>query len=66
MIILTEHEAFQRIADGLKMARDGAKMMAAHRPDQAQQWNKMAEVYMVSMSAVYKLSEEAAMKVTRQ
>jgi len=38
MIILGEYEAFQRLTNGLKMAKDGAVMMAAHRPDQAQQW----------------------------
>jgi len=62
MILLTEHEAFRRIADGLKMAEDGAKMMAMHRPDQGQQWMKMAQVYQISQQAVYQLSAEAASK----
>lgn len=65
MIILPEHDAFQRLAEGLRMAKDGAKMMAAHQPDKAYMWNKMAEVYEVSMQSVYKLSEEAAAKVMK-
>lgn len=66
MIILTEHAAFERLRDGLKMAQDGAKMIAVHRPDQAHQWNKMADVYAVSMQAVWKLMEEAASKGLKQ
>ncbi len=66
MIILGEYEAFQRLTNGLSMAKDGAVMMAAHRPDQAHQWNKMAEVYAVSMEAVYKLAEESVAKGTKQ
>ena len=66
MIILGEYDAFQRLTNGLKMAKDGAQMMAAHRPDQAAQWNKMAQVYAVCMESVYKLSEESALKGTKQ
>lgn len=48
------------------MAQDGARMIAAHRPDQAQQWNKMAEVYQVCMNSVWKLMEESVLKATKQ
>lgn len=66
MIILDEYSAFQRLISGLRMAQDGAKMMSVHQSDKAYMWDKMAEVYAVSIQAVYKLSEEAASKVTRQ
>lgn len=66
MIILSEYDAFSRIRDGLKMAADGAKMVAAHRPDQAAQWNKMAQVYEVSMQACWQLMHEAAAKGAKQ
>lgn len=66
MIILSEHDAFSRLAEGLRMAKDGALMMAAHQPDKAHMWTKMAQVYEVSMQSVYKLSEEAAAKVIKQ
>lgn len=66
MIILSEYDAFERLTQGLRMAQDGARMMAAHQNDKAHMWNKMAEVYAVSIQAVYKLSEEAAIKITRQ
>lgn len=66
MIILSEHDAFQRIAQGLAMAQDGAKMMAAHQPEKAHMWVKMAEVYAVSMQSIYKLSEESVSKVMKQ
>lgn len=65
MIILSEYDAFERLTSGLKMAQDGAKMMAAHQPDKAHMWNKMAEVYAVCIQSVYKLSEEAASKVVK-
>jgi hypothetical protein len=65
-MILSEYDAFQRLADGLRMAQDGARMMAANRPDQAAQWNKMAQVYTVSIEAVYKLAEESVAKGTKQ
>lgn len=62
MIILSEYEAFSRIRDGLALAKDGARMIAAHRPDQSHQWEKMAQVYEVSMQAVWKLMEESIQK----
>lgn len=66
MIILSEYDAFQRLINGLAMAKDGARMMAAHQPDKGFMWMKMAETYEVCIQSVYKLSEEAASKVTKQ
>lgn len=60
MIIIPEHDAFQRIAQGLSLAMDGAKIMAVHRPDVAFMWLKMAEAFEVNRGAIYKLAEEAA------
>lgn len=65
MIILSEYDAFQRIINGLKLAKDGARMMAAHQPDKGFMWEKMAETYEVCIQSVYKLSEEAASKVVK-
>lgn len=65
MIILGEYDAFQRLINGLKMAQDGAKMMAHHQPDKGFMWDKMAETYGVCIQSVYKLSEEAASKVLK-
>jgi hypothetical protein len=65
MIILSEHDAFTRLIDGLKTAQDGAKMLAAHQPDKGFMWEKMAETYEVCIQSVYKLSEEAASKVLK-
>lgn len=59
MIILTEYEAFGRLRDGLAMAKDAANMIALHRPEQAAQWTKMAQVYEVSMQSCMKLLEES-------
>lgn len=66
MIILSEYDAFERLTQGLKMAQDGARMMAAHQPDKGFMWEKMAETYGVCIQSVYKLSEEAASKVMKQ
>lgn len=66
MIILSEYDAFKRLTDGIAMAKDGARMMAAHQPDKAFMWEKMVETYEVCIQSVYKLSEEAVSKVTKQ
>lgn len=66
MIILSEYDAFERLTSGLKMAKDGAIMMASHQPDKGFMWMKMAETYEVCIQSVYKLSEEAASKVVKQ
>lgn len=66
MIILSEYDAFQRLINGLKLAKDGARMMAIHQSDKAHMWDKMAEVYEVSIQSVYRLSKEAASKVIKQ
>lgn len=61
-ILLSEHESFHRLANGLKLAADGARMLALHQPDKAYMWNKMAEVYLVAVQTAYKLNEESALK----
>lgn len=61
-IILSEKDAFQRCAEGLKMAADGAKMLAIHQSDKAHMWLKMSEVYEVAVQSLYRLSEEQAVK----
>ncbi len=66
MIILDEHSAFQRIIEGLRQAQDGAAMLAAHQPEKAHMWAKLAEVFGVNCEAAYRLSQEAASKVIRQ
>lgn len=66
MIILSEADAFIRLREGLAMAKDGAQMLAAHRPDQAHMWNKMAETYEICMQSCWKLMEESIAGVTRQ
>lgn len=66
MLIKSEHDAMQSIIEGLSIARDGARMMAAHQPDKAQAWEKMAAAYEVSREIAYKLSEESARKVIKQ
>lgn len=65
MIILSEYDAFQRLINGLKLAKDGARMMSHHQPDKGFMWEKMAETYEVCIQSVYKLSEEAASKVLK-
>ena len=62
MIISSEFDSFQRIAEGLRQAEEGAKQMSRHRPDQKKLWLKMAEVYKVSLNAIYKLAEESVVK----
>lgn len=64
-ISLSEYDSFKRIADGLALARDGARMMAQHQPEHAREWLKMADVYTVSMQACYKLAEESVAKGVR-
>jgi len=66
VIIFTEYDAMARIIEGLAQARDGARMMAAHQPEKAHQWDKMAAAYEVSRELAYKLSEESARKVIKQ
>jgi hypothetical protein len=66
MIILSEHDAMQRIVNGLKLAEDGARMMMAHRPDQARGWELMAQTYRVCGESAWKLAEEAVKRSTKQ
>lgn len=59
-IILSEHDCMLRITSGLATAADGAKMMAAHRPDQSYMWLKLSEAFRLNEAAAWKLAEEAA------
>jgi len=59
MQIRDEHDAFQTIIQGLKIATSGCKEMARYRPDQEMLWLKMAEVIDVSANSVYKFGEES-------
>ena len=61
-IILSEYDAFARLSEGMSMAADGARMMAVHQNDKAHMWLKMADTYEVAVKAIYKLSEESALK----
>ena len=61
-IILSEYDAFARLSEGMSMAADGARMMAVHQSDKAHMWLKMADTYEVAVKAIYKLSEESALK----
>lgn len=65
MIILSEHDAFSRLIEGLRQAQDGAKMLAAHQPEKAFMWEKLAQVFAVNIQAAYKLSQESAAKVIK-
>lgn len=65
LLILSEHEAMERLLEGLSLARDSARMLAAHQPDKAQGWDKMAAAFEVSREIAYKLSEESARKVIK-
>jgi len=58
MILSNEYDSFQLIAESLGRAADGARAMARHRPDQSNEWNKLAEVFGVVRNSVYKLAEE--------
>lgn len=57
---LKEYEAFQRLTDGAQQAIDGARLMAACRPDQAYAWEKIAEAWGVTKEACYRLAGERA------
>lgn len=65
MLILDEYSAMQRIIEGLSLARDGARMMAAHQPDKAHMWDKAAAGYEVARQIAYKISEDSAAKVIK-
>jgi len=66
MIILSEHDAFQRIIQGLAHAEDGAKMMAQHRPDVRDAWLMLSRTFGVCKESAWKLAEEAAAKTVKQ
>jgi hypothetical protein len=58
MILSSEYDAFQALAEHLARAAEASKSLARHRPDQSGEWNKMAEVLGVCRNSVYKLAEE--------
>lgn len=60
-----EHQAFARLQDALAAASSAALVVAAHRPDQSQQWEKVAEAIQVCSMTVYKLAEESVLKTLK-
>lgn len=66
MTVLDEHAAFQRIIDGLGLARDGALLLKRHQPDKAHLWEKMAQTYEVCQASAFKLAEERAVQQTQK
>lgn len=63
--IRDEHDAFQSLVNGLKIAEAGARAMARYRPDQSRAWEMMAQTYAVCASSAYKLGEESATRHVR-
>jgi len=61
-MIRDEHDAFQALVNGLKIAGDGERAMGRFRPDQKKGWDLMANTYAVCAESAYKLAEEAATK----
>jgi len=53
-----EYDAFKLLTEGLAQCSDAALILAKWRPDQARQWEKMAEVYRVSREACFHLAGE--------
>lgn len=51
-----EYDAFKRLTDGIAEVVAGARQVAALRPDQAQQWLKMAEAWEVAREATFRLA----------
>lgn len=65
MEIKDEHDAFQAIINGLRIAAEGAGRMAHFRPDQSRPWEMMASTYKVCAESAFKLAEEAASRTTK-
>ena len=63
MDLRDEHDAFQAIINGLKIASDGAAAMSRFRPDTRDAWLKLAEVFKVTEHSAFKLAEERASRV---
>lgn len=64
-MIRDEHDAFQQLINGLKIAGEGAANMARFRPDQARGWELMAQTYKVCEQSAYKLAEEAVSRILK-
>lgn len=65
MEIRDEHDAFQSIIQGLKIAASGAKEMSRYQPDLRDAWLKMAEIIEVSQHSVFQLAQERASKIIK-
>jgi hypothetical protein len=63
--IRDEHDAFQAIVNGLKIAGAGAQAMARFRPDQSRGWEIMAQTYRVCAESAYKLAEESMKRIIK-
>lgn len=65
MDIRDEHDAFQSIINGLKIAESGAREMARFRPDQSRPWSLMADTYKVCAQSAFQLAEEAVSRIIK-
>lgn len=65
MQIRDEHDAFQSIINGLKIAADGAAAMSRYRPDTRDAWLKLAETFKVCEHSTYALAEERASRIIK-
>ena len=65
MKIRDEHDAFQALINGLKIAGDGARAMGRFRPDQKKGWDLLANTYAVCAESAYKLAEEAVSRIIK-
>ncbi len=63
--IRDEHDAFNSIVQGLRIAQAGAAAMGRFRPDQRQAWDMLTNTYRVCAESAYKLAEEAATRHVR-
>lgn len=53
--MLSEHEAFSRLIDSLRIAESSARAMRSFRPDQSRSWEKIAENFKAMQDACYSL-----------
>lgn len=65
MQIRDEHDAFQSIIQGLKIAAEGCRQMSRYQPDLRDPWLKMAEVFTVSEHSVFQLAQERASRIIK-
>lgn len=54
--MLTEHEAFLKLTEDLAKASDSARQIAFFRPDQARQWNMIADMLTQTKDQAYALA----------